>query len=87
MEKTNNRFFTSPLKKINYCSECDNPIKETDGRFHVEVQSDMYIDRMRFLSALGFKTYCSNCFEKLFGYDNWKDSESIYKRERGKANE
>lgn len=76
-----NKPFTSPIHEINYCNECGDPIMEQEGRFIIEVQWDYYIKDHRSINCFGSKNLCSSCFEKKFGFDNWKNVEPIFKKE------
>jgi len=75
----NDKYFTSPSGEVNYCNECKQPIKETEGRFHVNIDYDFYFNFRRHTGMHGYKTFCDKCFHKLFD-KSWENSESIYKK-------
>jgi len=83
LTKNRPKYFTSPLRKINYCNECGDPIIETEGRYFVDIQHDVYLsDGYRLLNTnYGHKTFCKKCFKEIFGPLNFKDAESIFKKE------
>jgi len=78
MTKSKREYFTNPLGDINFCNECKEPIEKSKGRYHIDIKDDCYIKNRRFSYLYGYKTFCRDCFEKLFD-KSWKDSESIYK--------
>ena len=77
------KYFTSPLGEVNHCNNCKEPILEKKGRYHVGVDYDFYsrLTGHRFCNLYGYKTFCTKCFDKLFGPFEFKNAESIYKKE------
>ena len=82
LSKNKQKYFTSPLGEINHCNECGEPIIETNGRYHVKIDFDFYLpDGIRICNSYGYKTFCHLCFQEIFSPLNFRDAESIYKKE------